>query len=68
MGITEAILALIQFAPAAINEVTAVYNAIKGDLSTTDQAQIDAALANAQASDAAATAAADKALDDASKR
>lgn len=68
MGIAEAILALIQFAPAAISEVTAVYNAVKGDLSATDQATIDQALANAQSADAAATKAADDALDAASKR
>lgn len=68
MGIAEAILALIQFAPAAISEVTAVYNAVKGDLSATDQATIDQALANAQSADAMATATADAALDAASKR
>lgn len=68
MGIAEAILALIQFAPAAISEVTAVYNAVRDDLSTTDQATIDAALAHAMDADAIATAKADAALDAASKR
>lgn len=68
MGIAEAILALIQFAPAAISEITAVYNAVKGDLSATDQVAIDNALTQAQAADAAATARADAALDAASKR
>lgn len=66
--IVQSILALLQYAPAAITEITAVYNAVKGDLSATDQATIDQALAEAQTADAAATAAADTALDDASKR
>lgn len=68
MGIAEAILALIQFAPAAISEITAVYNAVKGDLSATDQVAIDNALTQAQAADAAGTAKADAALDAAAKR
>lgn len=68
MPIATAILALIQYAPAAISEITALYNAVKGDLSATDQATIDQALANAIASDAQATAAADQALDQASGR
>jgi hypothetical protein len=68
MDIVTAILALIQLAPAAITEITAVYNAVKGDLSETDQGMIDRALLLAQQNDAAATAAADAALDAASKR
>ncbi len=68
MGIAEAILALIQFAPAAISEITAVYNAVKGDLSQTDQIAIDNALTQAQAADAQATAKADSALDQAANR
>lgn len=66
--IALSILGLLQYAPQAITEITAVYNAVKGDLSATDQETIDAALAAAQASDAAATAAADQALDQASGR
>lgn len=66
--IVTSILGLLQYAPQAISEITAVYNAVKGDLSATDQATIDQALANAQASDAAATAAADASLDAAAKR
>lgn len=60
--IVTSILGLIQYAPQAISEITALYNAVKSDLSATDQAQIDAALAGAQSQDAQATAAADAAL------
>lgn len=67
-AIALSLLSLLQYAPQAITEITAVYNAIKGDLSATDQATIDAALANAIAQDAQATAAADQALDQAAKR
>lgn len=67
-AIALSLLSLLQYAPQAIAEITAVYNAIKGDLSATDQATIDAALANAIAQDAQATAAADQALDAAAKR
>ena len=66
--VLQAILALIQNAPQVINETTALYTAIKGDLSATDQATIDAALADAQSADALATKQADEALDAASKR
>lgn len=66
--IVTAILAMIAQAPTAIVEITALYNAVKGALSATDQEAIDEALAAAQASDAAATAKADAALDAASKR
>lgn len=68
MPTVSAIVALIQNAPYAINEIMTLYDAVKSDLSDTDQAQIDAALANAQQSDAAATAQADIALDAASQR
>lgn len=68
MGITEALLALIQYAPGAISEISQVYNAVKSDLSGTDVQTIDAALAQAIAADAQATANADAALDAASKR
>ncbi len=66
--IVTSILSLLQYAPQAISEITAVYNAVKGDLSETDQITIDNALLQAQANDAQATAAADAALDDAAKR
>lgn len=59
MGTAQIILLLLQQAPQAISEITALYNAVKGDLSATDRQQIDAALAAAQQSDAAATAQAD---------
>ena len=62
MGIAELILGLLQAAPAAISEIRSVYNAVKGDLSATDQATIDQALFDAQVADANATAAADVAL------
>lgn len=68
MPVAAAILAIIQNAPFLINEATTLYNAVRGDLSATDQATIDQALANAQAGDASATAAADQALTDASQR
>jgi len=67
-AIALSLLSLLQYAPQAIAEITAVYNAVKGDLSATDQATIDAALAAAQNADWAATQAADDALDEASKR
>lgn len=63
MGIATAILAIIQNAPFLINEATTLYQAVKADLSPSDIEQIDAALATAQAADAAATAKADAALD-----
>lgn len=68
MPIAAAVLAIIQNAPFLINEATTLYNAIKGDLSTTEIDQIDAALKAAQDADAKATAAADLALDAAAKR
>lgn len=66
MGISEiaqAFITLITNAPAIINETIAAYNAIKSDLSETDQTAIDQALATAQSQDAQATATADTALD-----
>lgn len=66
--LVTAILAMIAQAPTAIVEITALYNAVKGALTTNDQEMIDEALAAAQASDARATARADAALDAASKR
>ena len=66
--LVEALLAIIKYAPGAITEATQLYNAVKADLSETDIQKIDAALADAQAQDAAATLAADKALDPAAQR
>lgn len=60
--IVTSILALISAAPAAISEITTLYTAVKADLSSDDQATIEAALASAQTTDAAATATADEAL------
>lgn len=68
MTAAQLIIALISALPQAIPEITNLYNAVKGTLSTNDQATIDAALAAAQTSDGQATAAADAALDAASKR
>jgi len=52
------LLGALQYAPQAISEVTALYNAVKGGFSPADTATIDAALAKAQQDDAAATVAA----------
>ncbi len=68
MGIAEALVAILANAPALVNEATVLYNAVKGSLSSDDQATVDAALAAAIESDSAATAKADAALDAASKR
>lgn len=68
MPIATAILAILQYAPQVYSEVQSIYNAVKGDMSATDQATIDAALLAAQDSDALATMQADAALDDAAKR
>lgn len=67
MTIAAAILAIIQNAPTAIKEATALYEAVRHMLNATEQADIDAALASAQASDQAATDKADEALDEAAK-
>lgn len=68
MPIATAILALLQYAPSAISEITTLYNAIKRDLSATEIDQIDAALKAAQDADWAATQKADSALSDAAKQ
>lgn len=62
------ILSLLQYAPQAISEISALYNAIRHTFTDSDQADIDKALADAQAADAQATAAANAALDAAAKR
>ena len=66
--IATAIIALITNAPQIINETISLYNAVRSDLSETDQQAIDAALASSQATDAQATATADAALDAAANR
>lgn len=67
-SIASIILAAIQVAPQAIPEIIALYNAVKGDISETDQQSIDNALAAAQQADAVATAEADAALGAASQK
>ncbi len=62
IALAPLILSLIQAAPGAINEITALYGTLKGVISPKDQSAIDAALVAAQSSDAQATAAADAAL------
>ena len=52
---------------SVVNDVQAIYGEIQQELSATDQASVDAALAAAQKSDAAATQAADASLQDAAK-
>lgn len=66
--LVQALLTAIQYAPQAINEITALYSAVRGDFNETDQAKIDQALAAAQTADAQATATAGAALDEAAKR
>lgn len=62
------LISLLQYAPQAINEISALYAAIRNTFSPSDQETIDEALAAAVAADAQSTALADKALDDASNR
>jgi hypothetical protein len=45
MGTVAAILTLIEEASQALPQIEALYNTIKGDFSTTDQATIEAAIA-----------------------
>jgi len=68
MSVAQLIIALISAAPQAIQEITALYNSVRSTISATDQTEIDALLATAQATDAAATAKADAALDAAALR
>lgn len=65
--LATALISIIQNGPALINEAITIYGEIKASLSATDQAAIDAALVQAQASDADSTNKADAALDAASK-
>lgn len=67
-NLASLILTAIQVAPQAITEIIALYNAVKGDISETDQQTIDNELAAAQQADATATADADAALGAASTR
>jgi hypothetical protein len=62
MSIAQAILALLAQAPAAVATITSLYNEVKADISTTDQATIDAELAKLQSGLAADKAATDVAL------
>lgn len=67
-SIASIILMAIQVAPQAIPEIIALYKAVKGDISESDQQTIDNALSAAQQADATATANADAALGAASKQ
>lgn len=67
-AIIQLILAALTQAPALIADAEAAYNSIKADLSATDTATIDQALADAKARDAASTAAADAALEAAASK
>jgi hypothetical protein len=62
MGIAQAILALLTQAPQAIATITTLYNEVKSDISSTDQATIDAELAKLQQGMAADKASTDAAL------
>jgi hypothetical protein len=62
MGIAQLILALLTQAPAAYAQLKSLYDFVRADLSSTDQATLDAAFATAKAQDAADTATADAAL------
>lgn len=66
--VVSALLTLITYAPSAIKEVNALYTAVRGNMSSTDQVTIDTALAKAQQEDADATAKASAALDAAAQR
>lgn len=68
MGIAEALIAILANAPTLIQEVSVLYSAVRTSLSSDDQATVDAALAAVIASDAAATARANTALEAAAKR
>lgn len=67
LAILQALIALLPQAPTLLNAVVQLYNDGKDLLSASDQATVDALLLKAQQGDAAATAAADIALDGASK-
>lgn len=67
IALAPLILSLIQAAPGAISEITALYGAVKGVISTKDQATIDSSLAAVQSGDAQATMTADAALEKAAK-
>lgn len=67
LTIAQALIALITNAPTIAADVGAIYEKVKGLLSADDQASVEAALKDAQSSDAVATKEADTALTDASK-
>jgi DNA-binding response OmpR family regulator len=62
MGLAQIILALLAQAPQAVATITTLYNEVKSDISTTDQATIDAELAKLQSNMPADQAATDQAL------
>ena len=64
----EIFLFLIKNAPELYTATVDLYHKVKGDLSETDQAAIEKALADAQANDAKETAQADTALTDAASK
>ncbi len=66
--LVTSLLSLIQYAPQAVSEINALYQAIRHTFSPADQATIDSALAAAQKADWASTQAADDALEQAAKR
>ena len=67
-GLGLLILQLISAAPSAISAITTFYQSVKNLLTPTDQQTIESVLAQSQAGDAAATAAADTALSAAAKK
>ncbi len=64
----QALLVVLQNAPAEIDAFKSIYAAVKGSLTPTDIVTVDSALAQAIADDLAATQKADAALEAASKR
>jgi hypothetical protein len=62
MTLLQIILAALTQAPQYITQIEALYEAAKADLSSTDQATIDAALADARAKMPAEEASTDAAL------
>jgi hypothetical protein len=67
MTIAQLILAFITQAPSALSQITSLYEAVKADIGSDDQAQIDAALAAEQAKLAPEQAQTDADLESAAK-
>ncbi|MGH6887969.1 MAG: hypothetical protein ACREHF_02030 [Rhizomicrobium sp.] len=67
MTLAQLILALITQAPAAITQIEALYETVKTDLTSNDQATIDAALASERAKLQPEETATDAALEAAEK-